>query len=193
MNRTTQCRRWRLPLAVVCQLLALQTGFSTAFAGQQGLRITIVSGEGARNVAQQIAAKPIIVRVDDGKGNLVEGATVVFTSPDNGPSGEFANDSRTFSVLTGRDGTANAGLYHPNEIQGSYHIQVRAEFQGRNASTIISQTNAAQGKGHKKLLAVIALAGAAAAATIAARSGGSSSSPSTPTITFGGTAVGAPK
>jgi hypothetical protein len=136
----------------------------------------------------------LLVRVEDGAGNPVAGATVIFTSPSVGPSGEFADDSRTVRVLTGPDGLASAGVFHPNATTGSYQIRVTAELQGEIASAVISQANIAEKKGRGKLIAALAIAAAAAGAAIAySRKNGNGGSADTPTITFGGAAVGAPR
>ena len=184
---------WQSIVVLICQLLALEPLLAQQPGAQGGLRIVIVEGAAARNVVQQIAPRPLVVRIDDANNRAVSGAVVVFTAPEGGPSGEFANDSRIARVTTGPDGLAVAGTYHPNGIEGGYQIQVRAEFQGQMTTTTIAQANVAQKKGHGKLIAILAIGGAAAAAAIASRSGSSSTTSNTPTITFGGAAVGAPK
>jgi len=185
-------RRYRRSLvALVCQVLVLQATFKSQLLAQRvGLRIVIVQGEGARNRLQQITPRPLIVRVENGNNRPVSGATVVFTTPEGGPGGEFANDSRVISVMTGADGVAESGAYHPNGITGSYQIQIRAEYQGETAMVQVSQINIEQTRGRGKKIAIIAIAGGAALAAITARSKSSSSAP---TITFGGTVVGAPR
>ena len=182
---------WRLVIAILCQLLVLQV-FVQPLAAQQPLRVIVVEGEGNKNVTQQIAPRPVVVRVESPDKGPLEGVVVTFTAPSAGPSGDFTNDSRSIRVITGPDGTASPGLYHPSALEGRYWIQVRAEFQGATAMASIAQTNVAQGNGHKKLIAIVAIAGAAAAAAVVAHNrSGSSSSPAT--ITFGGSAVGAPR
>ena len=191
----TKERRRRLPLALLCELLILYAGVAqpaiAQTTAQAKLRVVVVEGEGAKNVAQQIAAKQLTVRVLDGNNRPVEGASVTFIAPASGPSGDFTNDSKSIRILTSTDGVANAGPYHPNATTGAYLIQVRVEFQRALATVNISQMNVVQSKSHKKMIAIIAIAGAAAGAAIAAH--GSSSSSGAPTITLGGTAVGAPK
>jgi len=193
MMRRMRERRWRMPVVVViCQFLVLQSVFGQAPQAPRNLRIVTVEGEGARNVVQQIPARPMTVRVEDASGRPVPGATVVFTAPESGPSGEFENDSRTIRVMTGPEGIASAGVYHPNATTGSYQIRITAEFGGETATAGISQTNITERRGKGKLIAVLAIAGAASAAAVLARKKGGSSSDS-PTITFGGAAVGAPR
>src|SRR5215475_6995357 len=193
MTAKTKERRWRLPLTFLCGMLALYSGLAQPSIAQAQLRIEVVEGEGAKNVAQQIAAKQLIVRVLDGNNRPVEGAAVTFIAPMSGPGGDFTNDSNTIRLLTSTDGVANTGPYHPNAATGAYEIQVRAEFQRALATAAISQMNVLQSKSHRKMIAIIAIAGAAAGAAIATHGGGSSSSSGTPTVTLGGTAVGAPK
>jgi hypothetical protein len=197
MIATTKERRRRLRLAVLCEMLVLYAGLAqpsiAQATAQANLRVVVVEGEGAKNVAQQIAAKQLTVRVLDANNRPVEGAAVTFIAPASGPSGDFTNDSKSIRVLTNSDGVANAGPYHPNATTGAYLIQVRTEFQRALATVNISQMNVGQSKSHKKMIAIIAIAGAAAGAAIAAHGGSSSSSSGAPTITLGGTAVGAPK
>jgi hypothetical protein len=191
LNKVQRIREkcWQLLAITLCQLLVLQPAFPQGSAPR--LKITVLGGAGAKNVVQQIAAKPIIVRVEDENSRPVAGATVVLTAPERGPSGAFTNDSSTIRLTTDTDGIANAGTFHPNAFAGKYQIQARAEFQGQNATASIAQQNTGQRQGHGKLIAIVALTGAAAAAAVAAaRKGGSTS---LPTITFGGAAVGAPK
>ena len=117
MMAKTKGRRRRLPLAVLCELLVLCAGLPQPSTARAKLRIVVVEGEGATNVAQQIAAKQLIVRVLDGNNRPVEGAAVTFKAPASGSSGDFTNDSKSIRVLTNTDGVANAGPYHPNATQ----------------------------------------------------------------------------
>jgi len=173
MMAKTKQSRCLLPLAILCEMVVLYAGLAqpsiAQATAQAKLRIVVVEGEGAKNVAQQIAPKQLIVRVLDANDRPVEGAAVTFKAPANGPSGDFTDDSKSIRVLTDTDGVANAGPYHPNAARGVYPIQVRAEFQRALATVNISQMNVVQGKSHKKMIAIIAIvAGAAAGPAIAA-------------------------
>jgi hypothetical protein len=185
---------WRVLTVIMCGLLALQSAFGQQVGGQSRLRIVVVEGANVKNVTQEIPLRPLTVRVEDANSRPVAGATVVFNSPETGPSGEFANDSRTFSAITGEDGLATARGYHPNTVTGAYQIQVRAESQGMTATAGIPQRNIApQHGGRLKIIAILAIAGAAVGAVVAARSRTSPpATPTAPTITLGGGAVGAP-
>ena len=192
MMAKTKERRRQLPLVVLCEMLVLCVGLAQQPSiAQAKLRIVVVEGEGAQNVAQHIGAKRLIVRVLDGNNRPVESAGVTFIAPASGPSGDFTNDSKSIRVLTHTDGIANAGPYRPNATTGAYQIQVRAEFQRALATVTISQLNVEHRKGHKKMIAIIAIAGGTAGAAIAAHRASSSSGAAT--ITFGGTGIGVPK
>ena len=120
-------RKWnwgRSLVVVLCQFLVLQT----VFARQAGIRIVVVRGDKAKNVIQQIPPESLTVRVEDQNRRPVAGATVVFTAPNAGPSGEFATGSPSFSATTNQDGLAVADGFHPNAVAGAYQIQLRAEF-----------------------------------------------------------------
>src|SRR5215468_7673429 len=124
MMPKTKGRRRRLVPAVLYGLLVLYAGLAqpsiAQATAQAKLRIVVVEGEGATNVAQQIAAKQLIVRVLDGNNRPVEGAAVTFNAPASGSSGDFMNNSKSIRVLTNTDGVANAGPYHPNATTGAY-------------------------------------------------------------------------
>jgi hypothetical protein len=95
-------------------------------------------------------------------------------------------------MITTAEGLAIADGYHPNAIPGSYRIQLRAEYEGQIANGALEQTNVESGKSHTKLIvAIVSLAAVAAGATLLARHG--SGGDSTPTLTLGDSAVGAPK
>src|SRR5438132_13714454 len=104
------CTFWRncsrLLAVVLCHLLVAQAVLGQQ--GQQAMHIRIIEGGGAKNVVQQIAARPITVRVEDSAGLPVAGANVVFTSPQTGPSGEFSNDLRTLELTADSKGNAYA-------------------------------------------------------------------------------------
>jgi hypothetical protein len=181
---------------ILCELLVLQPVSAGQVAEQRTLRIVVVEGTGARNVVQQIAARPLRVRIHDAENQPVAGAVVEFSAPEAGPSGDFDNDSRTITVTTDNEGFASAGSIHPNASTGSYSIRVSAEFQGQTAIAAIQQTNVGRPKNKAKIFAILALVGAGVGAAVYARSGSNDPDPgnvpSLPTISFGGSAVGAP-
>ena len=195
MPKHTHPRCWRLLVRILCTVLILQSFLIESASAQNALKVVVVEGQGSKNVSQQIPPRQLIVKVQDGNRPVPQ-AMVSFKAPSSGPSGDFENDSHLISVATGPDGTASAGVYHPNALVGPYLINVRAEYRGETATTAISQMNIATSNSHKKTMAIVGIVAAAAAAALAARSkGGSTVSPAStiPTITLGGAAVGAPR
>ena len=92
-------------------------------------------------------------------------------------------------------------MYRPNSVEGSYTIQVRAEYQGESAMATVRQSNVLVKKSKmssKRKYVFVALAGAGAAIAASGLSGGgggggnsgTSVRPPTPTITFGGSSIG---
>ncbi|MBI2681068.1 MAG: hypothetical protein HYX25_08700 [Candidatus Solibacter usitatus] len=133
----------------------------------------------------------------------------MFSLPNNGASGVFANGSRSMTVLTDSQGRAVARGLKLNKASGEMKIHVNASYQGQTASTDITQTNtvaaagaaagaaAASGMSGKMIAILVGIAAAGAAGgAIAATRGGNSPTAVTPapstTITPGTGTVGAP-
>jgi hypothetical protein len=193
-------RKHRILTATICIFFSVQFLFAMQV---EELKIEIVQGNGARNVAGRLPPGPLAVRVLDQNKRPVQGASVVFSAPDSGAGGVFSNGSQVIIVTTDQDGRA-AARFQPNTTEGSYTIQVLARQVLVTAVAEIPQTNvaataAAEKGSKKKLVAILAAAGAAAGTGIAlAARGGSDNSQSTPpptgpTISFGGATVGAPR
>lgn len=171
------------------------------------LNLVVVEGEGAiNNIRQRVAREPI-VQVEDQNHKPIAGAAVTFTLPSRGASGVFPNGSRTVTVLTDDSGRAAAKGMKPNAVKGKMEIRVNASAQGKNANTVINQTNvigvaagaAAAGISAKLLIGILAAgaaaaAGGAIAATRGGGSGGGTAVTSTPTtISPGPGTVGPPR
>src|SRR5579863_1728519 len=152
------------------------------------LNLVVVEGEGAiNNVKQRVNREPI-VQVEDENHKPIAGAAVVFFLPNQGPSGVFANGTKSLTVTTNAQGRATASSITRNNLSGQMVIRVTAAFAGETTSATITQTNvAAVATGLSttaKLLIILGVAGGAAAAGIVvATRGGSSSSNSGPPVT----------
>src|SRR5580658_8173921 len=107
------------------------------------LNIVIVEGEGTLNNVKQRVNREPIVEVEDENHKPVAGAAVVFSLPNSGPSGTFANGSQTLTVTTDATGRAAATGIHPNHVLGKLQIRVTASANGLSASAVITQTNIA--------------------------------------------------
>jgi hypothetical protein len=165
------------------------------------LQITILEGEGALNNIKQQTAREPIVQVQDENHKPVAGALVIFTLPQSGPSGTFADGSTVFQEQTDAMGRVTTSEISPNKVIGKYQIQVDAKYHGLSAHASVNQQNymgsnisTVSTAGHaafpiKAVLIVAALgAGAAVAAVAATQSGGSHGT----AITAGPPTVGAP-
>lgn len=191
MKRTPRSY-WRTVAVLFSIFLLLNPAFAGQAVPQSSLRIEVIQGDRAKNVIQQIPAEPLSIRVEQGDRRPVAGATVTFTAPSAGASGQFANGTSTVTLTTDALGVASAEGFHPNGIAGNYSVQVRAQYQNQFAVASIRQSNVESHKGHKKLITFLFLAGAAAGAAYIAKTNHDKNS-DTPTITFGDGAVGAPK
>jgi hypothetical protein len=153
---------------------------STAQApGVSKLNLVIVEGEGAINNVRQRTAREPIVQVEDENHRPIAGAAVLFTLPQSGPSGTFANGAKTLQVLTDSKGRAIAKGLRLNDVSGKFQIQVEASYKGLTATTTINQANAvltagtaAAGISSKVAIVLGAAASAAAVGFIVAKTSG---------------------
>ncbi|PYS33724.1 MAG: hypothetical protein DMG14_31130 [Acidobacteria bacterium] len=195
--------RQRLLVSTFCFLFIAHS--VAAAQSQAGLRIQIVQGDRARNILEQVPPNPIIVRITDRENRPVAGATVEFTTPVAGPSGDF-DGLNSFRTISDESGLAVVREYHPNRIEGPYQMRVQAEYLGEVAVATIQQMNVEGKRSRVKIIAIVAVAGAvgAAGAALAGRSGAGSARPSSPsnpaplgptvpTISFSGSTVTGPK
>jgi hypothetical protein len=174
-------------------------------AAQGKLNIVIVEGEGAiNNVKDRVNREPI-VQVEDENHKPIAGAAVIFSLPNSGASGVFANGSKTLTLTSDAQGRAAALGIKRNNVSGQMQIRVTASFAGQTASAVINQNNVAAVttaglSTTAKVLIILGLAGGAVAGGVVATRGGSSSTggggtppPPSITITAGTPSVGAPR
>jgi hypothetical protein len=122
-------------------LLLVSLLFSNLLRAQEPvLRIAVLAGAGEREyVNQKVRVEPS-VEVDDEKGKPVEGATVVFSLPKQGPTGSFESGSKTYTGTTDAKGRVTAPTIRLNRLKGPFIIQVAASFQGQAGNALISET-----------------------------------------------------
>jgi hypothetical protein len=188
--------RWQraVHIGIACLLMIRMTAGSVA-AQVSAITIVIIIGDHARN---QIAAKmdhELAVKIQSGSGEQpVSGARVRFILPDSGPSGTFADGSKSLDVTTDQSGMAIARGFHPNDTKGEFQINVEAFYQGQRAGATIMQTNFKKGPG--KIIGIVAtlVGGGAVAAILIVRPPPSPPTTTiTTTITSGTVIVGPPK
>ena len=199
-------------LTVILLAILLGTALATPLKAQDPaiLQVHVVEGEGAVYAVGSRATKGIAIQVTDETGKPVDGATISFRLPDNGPTGTFAGGSRTEVATTRADGRAAAWGMQWNGSPGLLEIRITAVKGQTHAGILCAQylsdapdaATAKSGGGshsvggsHKWLWIAVAVAGAAGGAVAAVAIGGKASTASTaltaavtigtPTITLG--------
>jgi len=105
------------------------------------LRISVIAGEGGREVSNQKIRVDPVVEVDDEDGKPIQGAAVVFSLPKQGPGGSFESGTKTLTVETDAQGHATVHGIRLNGVRGPFTIHVVASYQARTAAAIISETS----------------------------------------------------
>ena len=138
----------------LCILLSLQLGISTlpaqapsaeaspapAAVPGSSLTITVLEGSNAVNSLTQVRAIAPVVEIRDQNEFPVEGATVTFTLPGQGPGGVFPGGSNSFTTRSDARGQAGAPPFNPRAA-GRFDIQVSATQGSRKGETVIHQVN----------------------------------------------------
>lgn len=163
------------------------------------LQLRVVEGEGAVYAIGSRATRGLAVQVTDETGRPVEGATVSFRLPEDGPSGAFSTGGKTEIITTRPDGRAGAWGMQWNRTAGLVEIRITAVKGQTRAGIVCSQYLSASaeapakphiGSGaHKWLWIAAGVAGAAGAALAGAAIVGKSGSSSAPS---NGLTIGAP-
>jgi len=191
-----------LPLALCFLLIVNWLPVAVAQTLPARIDIVVVQGEGATTTVRQRVSQDPAVRVEDDDHHPVTGAAVVFALPVSGTSGEFANGSKTLTLVTDKNGLAEAHGLKTNEVPGKLQIYVTASFHTLRARTLINQnveaapgakvrnpdlqTSKSGGKWKWILLGVAAAGGAGAGVYFGTRGGSSSPvSISTGAVAFG--------
>jgi len=192
-----------------CLLLALPLAGQVAI-----LEIRVVEGEGGVHLPGSRSARGITVQVTDETGRPVEGASVSFLLPEEGPGGLFANGLRTDVAITDAMGSAAVHGLQWNRTPGRFGIRIVAAHEQARAGIISFQyiaettgtaarTSAASplartaaASGHPKtkwlLLAAIAAGGAVAAGALAGKSSANSATAATAPVAAPGLSIGNP-
>jgi hypothetical protein len=99
----------------------------------------VVEGEGTTYATGSRATRGLTVLVTDESGKPVEGATVSFQLPDEGPGGSFTGGSRTQVVTTQADGRATVWGMQWNKTPGALEIRVTATKNQARAGLVSTQ------------------------------------------------------
>ena len=130
-----------LLLQALCFWLLLNSLLPPAMAQTLPARISIVvvEGEGATSHTQQRVTQDPVVRVEDDDHQPIAGAAVVFALPVSGTSGEFANGTKTLTLVTDKNGLAAAHGIKTNDVPGKLQIYVTASFHTLRARALVNQ------------------------------------------------------
>ena len=167
----------------------------TTEVAPNGLKIWVIEGNNAINSIPLGRSVTPVIEVRDQNDFPVEGATVVFTMPENGPGGAFLATPNTYTTRTDAHGQASAP-FTVNSLPGKFQIGVAAIAGNRTGEAAITQTNTIGGyigpevprRSWYKRWPTWAIIGSAVTAGIivwAVDRGSGSSSPSTLPITPG--------
>ncbi len=103
------------------------------------VQLRVVEGEGAVSGTGTRATRGITVQATDEAGKPVEGASVSFRLPDEGPSGVFASGLRTEVVTTKADGRATIWGMQWNKVAGQFEVRITAVKDQARAGIVSSQ------------------------------------------------------
>ncbi len=138
-------RRTQPVLALLLSLLLLgRAAVPARAAGPAGaeaaiLQIRVLEGEGAVNPAGARSPRPITVQVTDETGRPVEGASVIFRLPEEGPGGTFASGMRSEVAVSGADGKASVWGIVWNRDPGPLQVRITAVKGQARAGVLVSQ------------------------------------------------------
>ncbi len=168
------------------------------------ISIVVVEGEGATSHTQQRVTQDPVVRVEDDDHQPIAGAAVVFALPVSGTSGEFANGTKTLTLVTDKNGLAAAHGIKTNDVPGKLQIYVTASFHTLRTRALVNQnveaapgaktrtpdlqTSKSGGKWKWVLLGIVAAGGAGAGVYFGTHNG----SASPVSISAGSVAFGSP-
>ena len=163
-------------LKPVAQILAAILAAALGYGADNPalLSIRLLEGDGSIYAKGSRATRGLAVLITDETGRPVEGATVSFSLPADGPSGEFSSGTRTEIATTHADGRAAVWGMQWNRTSGPFEIRITAVKGQARAGTVSSQflSDAAVAKdtsapkthgGHKLLWISVIIAGAAVA------------------------------
>jgi hypothetical protein len=149
------------------------------------LQIKVVEGEGGVHPAGSRAGH-LVVEVTDEVGRPVEGATVGFQLPEDGPSGVFATGLRSEIGMTDARGRAGVRNFRVNRLPGPFEIRVTAAKDSVRAGMLSRQYVAGakgsvagtpSGSSRRKWYIIAAVAAGVAASGAVVSSGGSTPAP----------------
>ncbi len=172
-----------------CLVFAAGIIFFSQSLVASGLRLRAIEGNGMVVSPNAPSSRKIVVIAEDDAGKALNGVTVRFRLPADGPSGRFASGLSSESVVTSADGRATVIGIVWNNQPGGLLVEVSAAIPGDQAKLEIPVEIGGQhsrkeselaspgrfpsrGSGKKWLILAAAVGGAAALGVVAAGSFG---------------------
>lgn len=104
------------------------------------LQLRVIEGDGATYLAGSRAIRGITVEVTDEAGQPVPNAAVSFRLPEIGPTGVFANGTRTEIASSGPNGRATVWGMKWNRTAGGFWIRITAAKGETRAGAVVQQS-----------------------------------------------------
>lgn len=133
-----------LPAPVAAQDTPAVVPPTAAIPMTQNLRILPLTAPNSVNDLERLVMSPLAVQILDQNDLPVEGATVIFRFPLNGPSAMFAGQQTGQTVRTGANGQARATAWTANNQVGSFAVQITATRGSEMGVASIVMTNVAR-------------------------------------------------
>lgn len=124
---------------ILCALALLGAYAHLAECQVAVLHIRVVEGEGAISAPGSHNARPLLVEVTDDTGKPVEGVSVSFHLPEEGPGGTFGNGLRTDVTVTDSRGRAALHTMQMNRTPGRFGIRIVASKEQARAGMVSFQ------------------------------------------------------
>jgi Galactose oxidase, central domain len=129
------------PRTFVAPASAATYSFNVSTASKPG-SIMASGGTPQSTPVSTAFANPLVVTVQDSKGNPVSAVTVTFTAPASGASGTFAGGVNT--AITNSSGVATSTLFSANATAGTYTVSASVGGVSRTARfTLTNQASSA--------------------------------------------------
>jgi hypothetical protein len=124
----------RLSLPTLCLLFAVPLAAQVAI-----LQIRVIEGDGGVHLPGSRSARALTVQITEETGRPVEGATVSFQMPEDGPGGLLAGGLRTDVALSDATGRAVLHGVQWNRTPGRFGIRIIAAREQARAGMISYQ------------------------------------------------------
>jgi hypothetical protein len=111
----------------------------------------VLAGSGEMNDLERRVMAPLVVQILDQEDRPMDGATVVFRFPINGPSAAFLDGKPAATVRANSGGQAAATNWMANGEAGTFEVHVSASYGNQIGETTLKMTNVTRIEEAKKV------------------------------------------